>query len=561
MPKAHVRLSILAMLVVMLSPGPLFGQLGLGKKKNKDAQEAVSDQPPELSDSDKKKMAEIGQRPEVKDRIQTAWDEQRRNDLDFAYNVNSSVHFADISGPQFAAFRESYGQLYNNPILQQYLNNIGQHLVPRDSPNVYSFKLLLDPVPRAEALSTGTIYVSTGLVSMLDNEAQLAYVLGHEIGHVEKNHLYSRQRDAILEQELNKERERDTEKKRAIFSAIATGAGAAIGGVAGGGRGAVIGSLAGLGGGLVTSAFLFRSKMTFTDWSAVQENEADEAGLKYMLEQNNNYDVREVPRLYARLENMTTRDARVGLGFVGRLSRVKERSATAQSLLNGIYKATVDAKLKSPGLVGSTPQFALLMAALRRDNGIIALDYDLFAMARDNLEEAVGLRSNDARAQLYLGKVILLTSRTPEDKQNAATHFLKAIQYDEGRGAYPEPHLQHALELISQSSSADWAEVKKELQTYVALYQRQHAGALPNNMDILYDYFTLAGDSTWYVPPVAVVSTQNVEALRVNATGDVGAASAQQVSAAASGSGTVVPAVLKSPVPAKPKPKTVSAPH
>ena len=52
------------------------------------------------------------------------------------------------------------------------------------------------------------------------------------------------------------------------------------------------------------------------------------------------------------------------------------------------------------------------MAALKRDNGIIAIDYDLFAMARDNLEEAVNLRSNDPRAQLYLGKVISLTART-----------------------------------------------------------------------------------------------------------------------------------------------------
>src|SRR5215469_2254045 len=289
MTPKHLRLLTVATMVFLLPTG-LSAQFGLGKKKEKEV--PLSDQPPELTENDKKKMAEIEQRPEVKDRIQAAWSDQRRNDLDFAYNVNSSIHFADISGPQFAQFRENYGQLYNNPILQQYLNNIGQRLVPKDSPNIYSFKLLLDPVPRAEALSTETVYVSTGLISMLDNEAQLAYVLGHEVGHVERNHLYNKVRDSVLEEELCKEKEKDTEKKRAIFSAIATGAGAAIGGAAGGGRGALIGGFGGFAGGLVASSFLFRNKMTFTDWSVVQENEADEASFNYLLDQNNNYDIR-----------------------------------------------------------------------------------------------------------------------------------------------------------------------------------------------------------------------------------------------------------------------------
>jgi Zn-dependent protease with chaperone function len=560
-PRPSRCLGLMTLLVILCTSTFLLGELPFGKKKDKDAPAArPSDQPPVLSENDKKKMAEIADRPEVKDEIQAAWDAKRQDDLEFAYNVNSSLHFADVYGPNFAEFRAKYGQLYNNPILQQYLNNIGQRLVPKDSPNVYSFKLLLDPVPRAESYSTGSVYISTGLVSLLDNEAQLAYVLGHEIAHVEKNHFYNEIRNQILEQELNKERAKDAEKKRAIFSAVATGIGAGIGGIAGGGRGAVLGAGIGLGGGYVSSLFLFRTKTTNTEWSTLYENEADEAGFKYMLDEN--YDVREVPRLYVRLDNMVTRDARIGLGFIGKLSRVKERSANAQNLLSGTYKAQLDARLKAAGLIGSTPEFPLLMAALRRDNGIIALDYDLFAMARDNLEEAVGLRSNDARAQLYLGKVISATARTPADRQEGLAHFLKAIEYDEGRGAYPDPHLEHALSLIAQNNSADWDEIKKELQTYVALYQREHMGQLPNNMPILYDYFTLAGDATWYVPPVAVISTKNVEALRVNTSGEMAAASAKEVADTATSAGIPAPLVIKTPAPrSKQKTVPVSAPH
>src|SRR5258708_18431707 len=192
---------------------------------------------PQYSDSDKKKIGEIEQRPEIKDEIESAWGTQQRKDLEFAFNVNSSARFRDISRPELATLRQNYGMLYNNPMLQRYLNAIGQRLVPKDSPNIYSFKITLDPVPSAEALSTGTVLVSTGLVSMLDNEAQLAYVLAHEIAHVEKKHRYEVVRMSVIEPALNKEKEESAAKKRALFSVALSAAGAGIGGLAGGGRG------------------------------------------------------------------------------------------------------------------------------------------------------------------------------------------------------------------------------------------------------------------------------------------------------------------------------------
>ena len=476
---------------------------------------AASEKAPEFSDADKKKIAEIEQRPEIKDAIQAAWDEKRRQDIDYAYNINSSAHFSDMSGPEFATFRDHYGQLYNNPMLQRYLNNIGQRMVPKDSPNIYSFKLLLDPIPKAEALSTGTVLVSTGMVSMLDNEAQLAYVLGHEIAHVEKNHAYQIVRMSVLEPALNAEKDKETKEKRAVLGAVTTFATGGLGGVYGGLTGAFAGGLAGLAGGIVSGNLIFRDHNTVTEWADIYENEADEESLHYMLAQG--YDVREAPRLYARLQAEASRDPRIGLGFMAKDSRMKARTAHIQTVLTGDFKTQWEAKLKANGLTGSSGEFSLIMSALKRDNGIIAIDYDLFAMARDNLEEAVELRSNDPRAQLYLGKVISLTARTPEDRQQAEEHFMKAIQYDGARGAYPDPHLEHALHLIGENG--DKGEIKNEIEAYVALYQREHMGSLPNNMAILYDYLTLVGDTNWYAAPAAVVSTRNVEAIRINSSG------------------------------------------
>ena len=538
------RLRIISSCALLILLGaPAFAQ----KPKN-------PEKAPEYSDADKKKIAEIEQRPEIKDEIAKAWDDKRSKDLDYIYNVNASARFGDISGPQFAEFRTHYGQLYNNPMLQRYINSIGQRLVPKDSPNTYSFKLLLDPVPRAEAYSTGTVLVTTGLVSMLDNEAQLAYVLGHEVAHVEKNHQYDLVRMSVLEPALNTEKKADAEKKRAIFTAVASVAGAGIGAAANGASGALIGAFSGLGAGLIGSSIFVRDHTTVTEWSDLYENEADAQSLQYMLDQS--YDVREAPRLYARLQTATGHDPRIGIGFIANPTRMTARTAHIQALLTGDLKEKIDAKLKANGLTGSSGEFSLIMAALKRDNGIVAIDYDLFDMARDNLEEAVNLRSNDPRAQLYLGKVISLTARTPQDRQAAEGHFLKAIEYDQDRGAYPDPHLEHALHLLGENG--DKSEINHELQAYIALYQREHTGAVPPNIDILYDYLTLVGDTNWYAAPSAIVSTRNVEALRTS-TGTTNALTAPEVIAAATGAtpaqATVQPAVETAPATeAKPKP-------
>lgn len=512
----------------------LNAQFGGVKKKG------PSDKAPELTDKDKQKMAEIEQRPEVQAAIRAAWDEVRRKDLDYAFAVNSSIRFSSSSVQQAVNFHNDYGQMYDNPILQRYLNNIGQKLVPKDSPNVYSFRLLLDPVPRAEALSTGTIYVSTGLVALLDNEAQLSYVLAHEIAHVEKNHHYNEIKNTIIQEQLNEESERDAARKQAIFKTAVTLAGAGIGGATKGLGGAVAGAAIGFAGSSLTAGFLFRSKTTITEWSELNENEADESALPYML--NQGYDAREIPRLFARMSGLTNRDSRIGLGFIARADRVKIRTSHMQELLTGTAKAQIDAKLKAGGLIASSPEFPLLMSALKRDNGIIALDYDLFAMSRDNLEEAVNLRSNDARAHLYLGKVISMTARTADDRQQGMAHYLKAIQYDEGRGAYPDPHLERAIDLIAQNNPSQQDDIRRELQLYVALYQREHTGAVPTNMDIIYDYMQLAGDTTWYVAPAAVVSTKFVEPLRTSSGGG-GPASVKELTREVTGSSPTVETV------------------
>jgi hypothetical protein len=433
----------------------LGGTLARAQKPNSNPEKA-----PEFSDSDKKKMAEIEQRPEIKDAIQAAWDDKRRADIDYIYNINSSAHFSDLSGPEFATFREHYGQLYNNPMLQRYINAIGQRLVPKDSPNVYSFKLLLDPIPKAEALSTGTILVSTGMVSMLDNEAQLAYVLGHEIAHVEKNHAYLIVRMSVLEPALNAEKERETKEKRAIVSAVTTFATGGIGGIYGGLNGALIGSVSGLAGGLIGSSLIFRDHNTVTQWSDIYENDADETSLRYMLAQS--YDVREAPRLYTRLQAAAAHDPRIGLGFMAKESRMKARTAHIQTVLSGDFKTQWEAKLKAGGLTGSSGEFSLIMAALKRDNGIIAIDYDLFAMARpalpgqgDLADGAHARRPAAGRRTLYEGNPVRRHARRVSRSASGACAAPDRREWRQGRDQERDRGVRGTLPARTYGHAAD----------------------------------------------------------------------------------------------------------
>src|SRR5215204_6740105 len=74
-----------------------------------------------------------------------------------------------------------------------YLRRVGQALIPRglELERVsWKFRALRDPQPNAFALPNGSIYVTTGLMTLIDNESQLAAIIAHEVTHVMRRHTY-----------------------------------------------------------------------------------------------------------------------------------------------------------------------------------------------------------------------------------------------------------------------------------------------------------------------------------------------------------------------------------
>ena len=82
------------------------------------------------------------------------------------------------------------GQYTVDPGLTRYVASLGQSLAKvSDQPELpYEFVVLNDSTPNAWALPGGKVAINRGLISMLDDEAQLAAVIGHEIVHAAAGH-------------------------------------------------------------------------------------------------------------------------------------------------------------------------------------------------------------------------------------------------------------------------------------------------------------------------------------------------------------------------------------
>jgi predicted Zn-dependent protease len=90
--------------------------------------------------------------------------------------------------------------LYDDEALQAYVQGVGNQLAFRsERPDLdWTFRVVDDPVVNAFALPGGYIYITRGILAHMNNEAELASVVGHEIGHVTARHGVSQMSKAQL---------------------------------------------------------------------------------------------------------------------------------------------------------------------------------------------------------------------------------------------------------------------------------------------------------------------------------------------------------------------------
>jgi predicted Zn-dependent protease len=160
--------------------------------------------------------------------------------------------------------------LYPDPSLQSYVQGLGQKLAATsERPKLpWTFRVVDDPAVNAFAIPGGFVYVTRGILAHMTNEAELATVMGHEIGHVTARH---------TAHQMSREQ--------------LAGLGLAIGSIAS----SQIAKYAG-----VASQAL---GVLFLKFSRDNENQADELGVRYSSRAN--YDSRQMIEVMKVLDKIT----------------------------------------------------------------------------------------------------------------------------------------------------------------------------------------------------------------------------------------------------------------
>ena len=109
------------------------------------------------------------------------------------FNIISSDEEVRM-GAEFSAQVDSQFTVYDDPQLNAYVQSVGDRVTAvSDRRDIqYHFAVIEEDQVNAFALPGGYIYVYTGLLETLDDEAQLAAVLAHEVGHVTARHATER---------------------------------------------------------------------------------------------------------------------------------------------------------------------------------------------------------------------------------------------------------------------------------------------------------------------------------------------------------------------------------
>jgi hypothetical protein len=425
--------------------------------------------------------------------VDKQYQELMRSHADRAYRMNLSAR-SEIKFIMEDRFR-IYSGLYDNLLIQDVVNSLGQKVAPNPSPHLFAFKLVADPIPHAEALSTGTIYITTGLVALLENEAQLAFVLAHEAAHVHRNHWFHRVQLGAAQPYYDAEKGQGQQTRDNIIKRIPPAMGAVFGF---GRKGGVVGAALTVGTAYATAAVMKAKEdnRLNVDWVKEEEDEADQVAFKAMLDAS--YDVNEITKMYVRLADVARLDERSTLGFMGNPQRVAERHENTKLLLQN-----AQARMKGMALIGNDRSFKELMAELKRDNGILAYHYDMLQIARDNLQEAVEARDTDPGALYFYGKVLKLVGKDENERNQATNYFVKAMAQDR-RNEHSGAYLHHATALLASPDPGRKKQASGALKLYIDRYgcavnarSTAQGKALPPHMDTIYDYLNVLGEQDW----------------------------------------------------------------
>jgi predicted Zn-dependent protease len=315
--------------------------------------------------------------------------------------------------------------IYEDPVLTDYVNEVAQNLIPEDIKGKgLSFQvwIIRNPLLNAFAYPNGVIYVHTGLISKMENEAQLAALLGHEMIHVTHRH-------AI-------ENYRSVKNTTAVLATIQ------------------MASLPfGAYGNLTNVLGTIGAMAAVTGYSRELETEADNAGLLIMI--NAGYDPKEAPKLFMHLKRDVEQQDKKEPFFFGTHPRLQERIDNYNRFIKTKYPETTGIK--------NTERFMDIISPLILDNAMMDLSMGRFNSAEDGIGRFLEIDHQNSKAHFYLGE--LYRQRNLEaDKEKALNEYNLSIECDPSN---PAPH--RGLGLIYYKLER-YREAKVEFEKYLTLF-------------------------------------------------------------------------------------------
>ena len=315
--------------------------------------------------------------------------------------------------------KQEIGQLkqqiepFDNPELQNYVSRVGQNLVPAwIDPNEFNFNFTVidDPTLNAFALPDGTVVVHTGLLAVLENEAQLATVIAHEIAHATHRHGYRGYKNA---------------QKMSWVQLGAMVAGAVVDTQT---NSAIAETLVGLGSGLAISAAVNGHGRNL-------EDDADRIGLHYMVDAG--YDPYEAPVVWHRFNEHVQDQSAVANWFFSDHSTHKARISNLTQEINAHYREGFDRSSYKT----YEARYLEMAEPLRRRTAVQDYHRKEYNSAAKYFSQSLQKDPNDAVAHLYMGKIILDTGG-PQSADRALEAYKTAARLEP---KYADPYREMGL--------------------------------------------------------------------------------------------------------------------
>ncbi|MCZ6726881.1 MAG: M48 family metalloprotease [Acidobacteria bacterium] len=333
----------------------------------------------------------------------------------------------------FEVQAEARGDIYRHPALNELIRRIGSQLAPppTDTYLKYRFHILRSPHPGAFALPDGQVYVNLGMLAILENEAQLATLLAHEIHHAAGHHSIRHFRNS-----------RRRGKVGLVFGVVAASAFVLLGGD----------PTPFFEPSTKTSVEAAVPKPAVLGYKRRREKEADERASRILAKVG--YDVRKALRLYEIL-------GRVSEGGRVAVETKWTKNAQLQTRANSMRRMASDLGSGGTLEVGAESYGELRWrASLDTVHEYIRAGY--FPSAASAAERLVEERDGDPEAHFALAEAYLALGDQQEDGfRDALEEYTRTLSLDSD---FAQAHRGMGLALLRMGS---FEEAARELQTYL----------------------------------------------------------------------------------------------